>query len=488
MSSPIEARPGSSGLRSECLPFSEVLAQSIANIAPTLTPTVNAALVFASAGSGTWLTYVFATIGLVFVGMNINQFARRSASPGSLYAYIARGLGPTAGVITGWALILAYVLTAMAVLCGFANYGAVLLSPLGINISPIFLIAICVGLVWYVAYKDIQLSTVIMLALEAACVGFIILLGAIVLFKKGYVVDTNQLTLQGTKPGGIVLGLVLAVFSYVGFESATTLGDEAKRPLQTIPRAVIISTVVSGIFFISLSYVQVIGFSGHSTPFNESAAPLNELAQIAGVGFFGILISIGSMISFFACTLASINAGSRIFFSMGRHGIFHTAIGQAHGRNETPHVALTITAVIAFLAPSSLIMFGVKTLDGYGYFGTIATYGFLVAYILISIAAPRYLAREHQLRLPDILVSVAAVVFMLIPVIGSTGFPGDNALSRLFPAPAAPYNVFPYLFLLYLMVGAGWFIILRLRSPEIIQAMEDDIEESHTRFTDMRKV
>jgi amino acid transporter len=480
-----EVRSGNSGLRADCLPFSEVLAQSIANIAPTLTPTVNAALVYANAGVGTWLTFVFATIGLTFVGININQFARRSASPGSLYAYIARGLGPTAGVITGWSLILAYLFTAMAVVCGFANYGEVLLNPLGIAPSPIFLFAICIGAAWYVAYKDIQLSTVIMLAMEAASVGLICLLGVILLFKKGYVIDPAQLTLQGAKPGGIMLGLVLAVFSYVGFESATTLGDEAKNPLRNIPRAVLISTITCGIFFVLVSYVEILGFSGASTAFNESDAPLNYLANLAGVGFFGILISIGSMISFFACALASINAGARIFFSMGRHGIFHSYVGQVHGRNETPHIAVTLAALAAFLAPASLNLFGVKILDGYGYFGTIATYGFLVAYILISIAAPVYLHREHQLRIPDLIFAVLGVAFMVIPVLGSVGLPGENSL---FPVPAAPYNVFPYLFLLYLVVGAGWFVILRLRSPEIIQEMENDIEASHTRFNDMKKV
>ena len=121
MTAEIEAKT-ISGLRSQCLTFGDVLAQSVANIAPTATPTINLALVFASAGNGTWLAYVIATIGLVFVGLNINQFARRSASPGSLYSYIAKGLGSTAGVICGWALVLAYVLTAMAVLCGFASY------------------------------------------------------------------------------------------------------------------------------------------------------------------------------------------------------------------------------------------------------------------------------------------------------------------------------------------------------------------------------
>ncbi|MBD3881632.1 APC family permease [Phormidium tenue FACHB-886] len=481
-----EARSSSaSGLRPDCLPFSEVLAQSIANIAPTVTPTVNAALVFASAGTGTWFTYVLATIGLVFVGLNINQFARRSASPGSLYAYIARGLGTTAGVITGWGLVLAYMLTAMAVLSGFANYGQVLLAPLGITPSPVFLFAICAGIAWYVAYKDIQLSTVIMLAVEAASVGLILILGMIILGNKGYVVDTTQLTLQGVKPNGIMLGLVLGVFSYVGFESATTLGDEAKRPLRNIPRAVILSTIASGTFFVIMSYIETLGFQGTSVIFNESAAPMTDLANFAGVGFFGILIEICALISLFACAIASINAGSRILFSMGRHGIFHSAVGRAHGRNETPHIAVTVTSLIAFLIPMILSFMGVKPLDIYAYTGTIATYGFLVAYILISIAAPVYLAREHQLKPKDIVYSVLSVAFMLIPLVGSIGIPGENSI---FPVPSAPYNFFPYLFLVYLAIGAVWFYILRKRSPEIIQAIESDIEASHTRFEEMKKV
>ncbi len=477
-----------SGLRSNCLPFPEVLSQSVANIAPTVTPTVNAALVFASAGNGTWLTYAIATLGLVFVGLNINQFAQRSAAPGSLYMYIARGLGPMAGVITGWALMLAYLFTAIAVAAGFANYGQVLLAPLGITPSPIFLIAICVGVSWYVAYKDIQLSTVMMLLLEVVSVGMIILLGVIVLFKKGYVIDTAQLSLKDTPPSGIVSGLVLGVFSFVGFESATTLGTEAKSPLRNIPRAVILSTVTCGLFFVLMSYIEVLGFTGLATPFNESAAPTSDLATAAGVSFFGWLILIGSMVSLFACTLACINAGARILYSMGQHGIFHHRIGQAHATNQTPHVAATISCLIVFLLPTITTLFGVKPLDNYAYAGTIATYGFLFAYLLISIAAPIYLARRGQLHSSNVVVSVLAVIFMLIPTLGSFGVAGDNFLSQIFPIPAAPYNVFPYVFLLYLALGAGWFAMIRARSPRIIQQMEDDIEAAHARFSEMKKV
>jgi amino acid transporter len=180
----------------------------------------------------------------------------------------------------------------------------------------------------------------------------------------------------------------------------------------------------------------------------------------------------------FACALACINAGSRILFTMGRHSIFHEYVGRAHGRNETPHVAVTLSAILIFLASASVNMFGVSILDGFAYFGTIATFGFLMVYILISIAAPCYLARRGELRLSHIVCSAIAIGLMLIPVLGSIGIPGSSA----FPVPAAPYNVFPYFFLLYLVVGVGWFVILRLRSPGLIDQIEADIESSHASF------
>jgi amino acid transporter len=467
-----------SGLRANCLPFTDVLAQSIANIAPTVAPALTISLVFGIAGVGTWLTYLIATIGLVFVGSNINQFARRSASPGSLYAYITKGLGATTGVIAGWSLILAYLLTAMAVVCGFVNFIEVLLNPIGLNIAPIFLMAICTGVAWYFAYKDIQLSTALMLALEVGSIALILLLGVIILFEKGVLIDPVQLTLQGAQPSGVMFGLVLGVLSFVGFESATTLGHEARNPLRSIPKAVTLSTIVSGLFFVLMAYIEVIGFAGSPTPMTESSAPLNDLAKLAGVSFFGILISIGATVSMFACALACINAGSRILFTMGRHSIFHESIGRAHGHNETPHVAVTLSAVLIFLASASVNLFGVSILDGFAYFGTIATFGFLTVYILISIAAPVYLARCSELRISHIISSAIAIGLMLIPVLGSVGIPG----SSVFPVPAAPYNVFPYLFLLYLVVGVAWFVILRLRSPNLIEAIESDIEASHAAF------
>lgn len=242
---------------------------------------------------------------------------------------------------------------------------------------------------------------------------------------------------------------------------------------------------MSGVFFVMTSYIKVLGFQGTSIVFNESVAPLNDLAKLSGVSFFGILISIGALVSFFACTLASVNAGARVAFAMARHGILHEAVGRAHIRNGTPHIAVSATALIVFLVPMLLSFAGVKVLDIYGYCGTIATYGFLFAYVLISIAAPIYLKREHTLHTKDILYAVLGIAFIAIPVLGSIGIPGENSI---FPIPPAPYNVFPYLFLVYIVAGAAWFSFLRKRSPDLIEKMERDIEASHVRFSEMKKI
>ncbi|MEH1821546.1 MAG: APC family permease [Nostoc sp.] len=468
------------GLKKECLSYGEVFAQSVAVIAPTTTPAANLGLIFASSGNGTWLSFLLGMIGLLFVAVNINQFARRSASPGSLYSYIVKGLGSTAGVMSAWGLILGYLFTGMSTLSGFAIFGESLLGHIGIHTHTLTLFALGTILAWYVGYKDIQLSAKMMLVLEGISIVSILLLGMIVWAHKGFAIDLSQLTLKGATPGGISLGIVLVVFGFSGFESSTSLGDEAKKPLKNIPKSLIQSTMWSGVFFMFMAYVEVLGFSGSSVDLGKTEEPLTFLANQAGVGLLGTLISIGALLSFFACTLACINPAARIVFMMARDGLFHNSLGKAHDSNLTPHTAIALCSLITFIVPSALNLFNIKPFEILGYTGTLCTYGFLVVYILVSIAAPIYLYRINKLRSMDILFSVLGVVFMMIPVLGTVGIPG----STLFPVPAAPYNTFPYLVLLYFVAGFGWLVIQKLRYPRMVKKMERSIDDIHARFQD----
>jgi amino acid transporter len=390
-------------------------------------------------------------------------------------------LGPTAGVICGWSLVLAYLFTGMSVLCGFANFSGVMIGHLGIHPSSITLLAIGAGISWYAAYRDIQLSAMAMLWLEGASLVLIAVLGAIIWAHKGFALDMSQLTLQGVTPGNIAMGLVLVMFGFSGFESATSLGDEAKNPLKTIPRAVMGSAILAGLFFISMTYIEMLGFSGTGVSITKTEEPLTFLSQQVGMGWLGELVAFGALFSFFACVLGSINPAARIFFTMARHGLFPSSLGTAHSSNRTPHVAVTMCSVVTFIVPAAMSLFNIKLFDCMGYLGAICSYGFLTVYVLISIAAPVYLYQIKKLRPIDIMFSALAIGFMMIPILGSVGIPGSN----LFPVPEAPYNAFPYLFLMYLAVTCGWFIMQRLRSPEIVISMERGIDAIHARFDDL---
>ncbi len=189
-------------------------------------------LVFGLAGEGCALAFVISTITILLVALNVNQFARISASPGSLYTYITDHMHPRFGVLAGWALLIAYIGTAAAVSAGVTNYANVVLHDrFGVQASPLLSTALVMVLACYLAYRDVQISTRLMLWLEAGSVALISVVAMSIIVKHGWRPDIGQFTLRGVTPEKLRLGLVLAIFSSVGFESATSLGSEARDPL-----------------------------------------------------------------------------------------------------------------------------------------------------------------------------------------------------------------------------------------------------------------
>jgi amino acid transporter len=251
--------PAAAGLRHEILSPVETLSQSISAIAPTTSPALTVPLVFALAGNGTWLAYLLACGATLLMAGCIARFARTSASPGSLYKYASDSLPAMGGRTAGWALLLAYTATGASVVGGFINYARVLLPWVRGAPTPVLALA-ATAAATYFAYRDVQASARMMLWIEAASVTMISLVVVALLLRGGVHIDAAQVALRGVTASGVRLGVVLALFSFVGFESATTLGHEAKNPLRTIPRAVVQSAVLAGMFFLVCCYAETMGF------------------------------------------------------------------------------------------------------------------------------------------------------------------------------------------------------------------------------------
>lgn len=436
-----------SGLRANNLSGIETLAQSISTIAPTATPALTIPLVFALAGNGTWLAYVLAMAAILLIAFCISRFARHSSCSGSIYTYATSSLPPWASGLAGWALLLAYVATGASVAGGFINYADVMLQEVtGFSISTVLLALICVLLATWIAYRDVQISARMMLWMEAISVAAISIVLVLLLRRNGIHLDLAQVKLTGVSISGVRLGVVLAIFSFVGFESATALGAEARNPLRTIPRAVIQSAVFAGIFFIVCAYLMTYGMAEARENLGTSQAPLHTLAKLVGVPVLGPIIDVGALVSMFAATLACITAAARVLLRMAANGIAHRALASTHAKNATPHLAVLLIGLITLLPVAVLSARGVSAADIYGWLGSLAVYGFLTTYGLAAIALPFYLKREQTLSGGTFTIAIAAAVAIVLAIAGT-----------LYPVPVdRPYNWLPYLYLVYLLLGLAW--------------------------------
>jgi amino acid transporter len=303
------------GLRPDILSQWETLAQSLSSIAPTAAPAMIIPLVIAAAGPSAWVSFVVATIAMALVAAHVNVFARDSATPGSLYAFVRGECGAWVALPAGWALLVAYIGTAAAVTGGIIQYAQNLVGVTGTGIA-LLLIVLSIGLSAALAYRNVELSTRFMLWIECASVATIVLLFIIPTHAHPLSFDASQLTLAAFKITPVGAGLVLATFAFVGFESATALGAEAKHPLTTIPRAVMGTALISGAFFVFSTYAEVDAVGSKVDLLTGTQAPLQVLATLKGRSWVGPIVSVGAIMSFFACAMSCITAAARTMFLM----------------------------------------------------------------------------------------------------------------------------------------------------------------------------
>ncbi len=451
-------------LRTDSLSFLEAIGQSVANVSPTLTPAVAVAVVAAMAGTASWLVYALATIALVVVGYNVGKLASKISAAGSFFLYISRGLNPTAGMLAGWAMLAAYVFTAMALTAATALFAQSLITAVGVTmVVPPYLLFLAISLLVYLfAIRDIRFSSRLGLGLEVVSIAIIALVCFLSWKNHGFAFDPKQNHLEGASFGSVAQSIVFGIFSYVGFESAATLGKETRNPTTVIPRAVMLTPILAGIVFMVTTYLIVQGFDDDTAKLGASAGPLSDIV-VGGSASLTILVYIGALVSCFACALASINSFSRILFSLGRYQMLHPTMGNIHRTHQTPHAAATI-GVLINLVVCAMFSQSAYT-DLLGWFGTIASFGFIIVYLACSIAAPVLLSKTGEATPLVYAMGAIGTILMALSLIGS-----------LYPIPAAPYVYLPYGFAVYMLIGAVWFVLLKARRPELLLSIEHDLE------------
>lgn len=369
-------------------------------------------------------------------------------------------MGASTGFVSGWVLLLSYLGFAFGGISLIGDFGQALLSQLGWNVpwAPVALVGTAV--VYIMITRQIRISTTVGLTLEGLSVLAMIILSIVIVGRGG---ASHHLTALPFVPAhgmwkGVAFAMVFGFLSYFGFDVAATIGEETHNPRRNIPIAILANLILAGVLYVFVSYAQTIGFgitgSGLKT-FAGTGAPLGLLAdRYVGPGM-GVAIDVGAVFSGFAATMAAMQASSRLLFALGRDGVLPRSLrslGTVSSRSRAPIRAITVVVIVGLvvmLVPSS---WGTSAANMFGYVGTVGVLGFLVSYGLTSIADMVNESRHGTNKGLKIALAILALLVILYTL-----------YSNLYPVPAMPYALFPYLTAAWVAVG----IILLIRRPSL---------------------
>jgi len=439
-----------------------VLFMSVTNMAPAAAVAFSILFAAPYAGGSTPLAVLLGLIVLMLVAISIGQLAKHLPSAGGLYTYSAQGLGPGAGFLVGWAFILAEVIVAPG---GFLILGNVISGVLHTNLgwptwtwAPFGLVAAI--MTWFLVYRGVRLSTTAGVLLGTFELLVFLALAITLIVAAG---PHNTLAVFGVHTGNakglgsVIPGVLYAVFGIIGFEAAAPLGEEARDPKRTVPRAVVLSCLAIGMFYLICYYAATVYWGPHNMPgflgFN-SGDPWSGLAsKVWGLGFIAVIIALVN--SGIAGSNASSTATTRVGYAMGRIGLLPRVFTSVNERFRTPTWAVHVQALfaMAYLVILGFVLHG--PLNALVLQGTISTILIVAIYILTCASCIVYYLREQRrhfnvlLHLLVPLVGALALVPVLLAAFG-VDFAGLGITGLTYPADLAPL-----ICLAWMVVGVG---------------------------------
>ncbi len=357
---------------------------------------------YASSGMSMW-SGILVALALAFAtGISYAELNKLYPGTGSSYLFAEQAFlnhskhfrfARRAKFILGWGSHLYYWVYpgAMAATIGIMiGYIVGIFFPDSMNSGtpgPVFMALVAIISAFgisYIAYKGVNGSTMVNIAINAIQIVALLFFSALaIVYRLGHPDGSTGQALDGTtkvlhyvftadtaahpsawsvvSPHGfsnVMLQATIAIFLLCGFESITSLGEEAKNPKRDISRGVLLSLTIQGLFCYMIEYFAANYFMSSAYSLKDatgSAAPIGDMMTIIGNVLLGghgqafmTVEAITVFLALIGTTLSCINTGARVTYAMGRDEEVPEHFGLLHGENLTPHRTIwTLAAVSA---------------------------------------------------------------------------------------------------------------------------------------------
>ena len=458
----------------------EVLAQSVATTAPAVSMVVLPVTMLTHGHllSG-MITIIIATVLVTLIAFCISQFTRRMAASGGLHSFAFRGLGTRAAITTGIAILVKYVGSAVMTLYHGGLAVITLLGFAGIRVHGTFqlivLYTVLAALILACLLRSVRFAALAILVAESCSLLFIV---ALMLIGG----DQHAQIIPSTSGHGLLITALAALFALAGFESAAFFGPEARRPLTTVSRAVLVTPVVCGSVFVFAAWAALTGRADAvvAAYFDGTASEVS-LAMV-------LAVKVGVTCSWLACTLGCAQAGSRLLLAMGVEGTAPRSLSRVHPRLRTPYVAVASFLLAGVAGAWAYLRFFVQDSTAFDGFVEVAL---VIAYTLLAVSCLRFLRRIGEDSPSTTAVSVGMVAAgasllgylvvdgvargqWVLPVavllIGASGTAWAAALARLRPHSLTTMGAFDSVETADLLPGSGTLILDDAGRPRLVSA------------------
>ena len=325
------------------------------------------------------LCFLIGMVAMAFTGMSYRVMSQNYPMAGSVYVYVQKGVSPALGFLTGWSILLDYLLLPATVVIIGSSFANALIPSVPAWIWSIL----------FIAFSTI--INVIGVDLMSKCSWFLFALQMAVIVAFSFcvirlwingTVDFNTISFYNPNQfdmSGILMATGMVILSYLGFDAISTLSEEAINPEKNVGKAIIYSIFIIGIIFIVITFLAGLAYPNYQD-LNPDTAFL-DIVNFVGGKWLTLITTFTLVLSFgIATTQASQTAVARVLFAMGRDGVLPKQLSFVSKKYQTPYVAVILVGIM--IAPLSLLcpLELISTLVSFG-----ALFGFILLNMTVII-------------------------------------------------------------------------------------------------------
>jgi amino acid transporter len=387
------------GLARRQLGFREIFAQSLAAAAPCGGVIVLPIMVYSIANNWTILSTILGAMLMLLVGHCINVYSRRISASGSLYTFVAKGIGPKTSLLTATAMICGYLFITMFELFTVSSYLSDALSasiPQTGRLTVKLLVFTAVAIAFTaIMQREIHMTSGIILVVEAVSLIALVTL-CIVLFSN---IDIKSAPMPGLAFSGespltsLSSGIAMAIIPFVGFESASALGSESKKPLANIPRALTWTLLITGGIQTFGAFAQLTALQALNLGFSARTVPLNSIASALNIPWIGALLSVTMTFSLFAGAVAASTALTRLLFTLSKEGTLPRYLSITSGTRKVPIFGVYTILPVVLIVPLVMLLSNATVFNALDILLLGAASGYIIGYGILCASAPLFLRK-----------------------------------------------------------------------------------------------